>query len=56
MSSPIHAKKLHTKPNKIFKVAIQADTIGSRLKEVQDKAQNLATFGNTLGHLCEALF
>jgi hypothetical protein len=25
---------------------MQADTIGNRLKEVQDKVQNLATFGN----------
>jgi nucleolar protein 56 len=29
----------------VFKVAIQADTIGNRLKEVQDKTQDLATFG-----------
>jgi hypothetical protein len=29
----------------VFKVTMQADTIGNRLKEVQDKAQNLATFG-----------
>ena len=30
---------------KVFKVTMQADTIGNRLKEVQDKVQNLATFG-----------
>jgi nucleolar protein 56 len=30
----------------VFKLAMQADTIGNRLKEVQDKVQNLATFGN----------
>jgi hypothetical protein len=29
----------------VFKVNMQADTIGNRLKEVQDKTQNLATFG-----------
>ncbi|KAE9963711.1 snoRNP complex protein nop56 [Venturia inaequalis] len=29
----------------IFKVNIQADTIGNRLKEVQSKAQDLAAFG-----------
>jgi hypothetical protein len=34
----------------LFKVNIQADTIGNRLKEVQDKAKDLATFGmNTVG-------
>ncbi|KAK4981759.1 Nucleolar protein 56 [Elasticomyces elasticus] len=29
----------------VFKVRMQADTVGNRLKEVQDKSQDLATFG-----------
>lgn len=29
----------------IFKVKMQGDTIGNRLAEVQNKAQDLATFG-----------
>ncbi|KAF2400026.1 Nop-domain-containing protein [Trichodelitschia bisporula] len=29
----------------VFKVKMQADTIGNRLKEVQEKSQDLATFG-----------
>ena len=33
------------KPLQIFKVVMQADTVGNRLKEVQTKAQDLAHFG-----------
>jgi hypothetical protein len=29
----------------IFKVAMQHDTVGARLKEVQEKSQDLANFG-----------
>ena len=39
----------------LFKVNIQADTIGNRLKEVQDKAKDLATFGTeAVGRLTHA--
>jgi hypothetical protein len=31
--------------SKIFKVKIQADTIGNKLQEVQQKSQDLKTFG-----------
>ncbi|GME47943.1 nucleolar protein nop56 [Neofusicoccum parvum] len=34
---------LHESP--VFKVQLQADTIGNRLKEVQQKSKDLATFG-----------
>ena len=39
------------KPLQIFKVVMQADTVGNRLKEVQDKAQDLAHFGSFYLHL-----
>lgn len=42
----------HTNSIQIFKVNIQADTIGNRLKEVQTKAQDLAAFGTTLQLSC----
>lgn len=32
----------------VFKIAINADTIGNRLKEVQDGSTNLAKFGSCL--------
>lgn len=32
-------------PLKVFKVAIQADTIGNNMTEVQKRSQDLATFG-----------
>lgn len=42
----------------IFKVALQADTVGNRLKEVQEKSQNLATFGTdaiaSTNYICSA--
>jgi nucleolar protein 56 len=38
----------HTNSIQVFKVNMQADTIGNRLKEVQTKAQDLATFGTTI--------
>ncbi|KAF2666515.1 Nop domain-containing protein [Microthyrium microscopicum] len=40
----------------IFAVAIQADTIGSRLKEVRDKAQKLDTFGKMVSIVTFAPF
>ena len=39
------------KPLQIFKVVMQADTVGNRLKEVQEKAQDLAHFGSFYLHL-----
>lgn len=39
--------------SQIFKVKIQGDTVGSRLKEVQEKTQNLATFGNDIAGYIE---
>ena len=39
------------KPLQIFKVVMQADTVGNRLKEVQEKVQDLAHFGSFYLHL-----